>query len=410
MSSISTETPPKVTPGSSHNSKKKKRIALRSATPVHRINLEKIPLDPSLSYHKEDYRVLTSYNLKSNHSIVVPGSPAVYTPSRQQIPFSLQPDAGNVLADPNRHVFGTCPHEPLIRSIKLTTSDYDFKKTDFIIDRRNMRWLLEFCSSRNSQQERRIDVECVGPNNTILVYTNLGPTRRRGDSFGYGHNFEDAVTRKTKYFYGPRPEKGGVPGKVLGHWRACSYTLGGINICQRFEVDACYSGPSGIENIIPCIKHDFRIPHGQPTSFVHGKCTIHKAGFLAAPHTIMELKTRKFQGENQKESGLKSKFFEQVWFSDTPWLVLGRHRKGCFTDVQVKNVQQELELWAERNKDSLRRLAALLKMIQDFMKESPSKNVAIIWRKAVAKELLFYDIEGSLTAVELPPDLKELWK
>lgn len=55
-------------------------------------------------------------------------------------------------------------------------------------------------------------------------------------------------------------------------------------------------------------------------------------------------------------------------------------------------------------------MAALLKMIQDFMKESPSKNVAIIWRKAVAKELLFYDIEGSLTAVELPPDLKELWK
>lgn len=89
--------------------------------------------------------------------------------------------------------------------------------------------------------------------------------------------------------------------------------------------------------------------------------------------------------------------------------MVGQHRRGCFTDVKAANVEDEIQLWELQHKDNLRRLAALLRMIQGFMKQSATKKVAIIWRKG-SDELQFYNTEGNGSGVGLPQDLKALWQ
>lgn len=309
-------------PANSRKRKKKlKPCALGSATPVYRVNRHKIRTDESISPQKQDYRVLGSYNLKLNRAIIVPGSPATYQPRRAVTPFSIRPDRGLTIVDPNRHVFSNCPLEPVIRAIAITSPNHDFKSIDFIVDRHNLRFLLQFCSKKEADRDYRVDAECVGPNNTILLYSHTGPTAEEANGRTFGRNFEDTVTHKSKHYfgYGPtQPRNAKAEGEVLAHYRACSYNLGGINICMRFEVDARCDGP---KQVVPSQKRDVRTSSYEPESVVAGNCTIHKAGFLVPPEEIMELKSRKLLGKRQQLRSSSYGYYDQV--SSGSYLFIG---------------------------------------------------------------------------------------
>lgn len=89
--------------------------------------------------------------------------------------------------------------------------------------------------------------------------------------------------------------------------------------------------------------------------------------------------------------------------------MVGSHQAGHFSQVRVTDSKEDLEDWEEENKENIRRLIELLRMIQAFFKESTTRKVSIWWRKNT-EELVFYDIEGSIVDVGLPEDMKALWQ
>ncbi|GAA83582.1 hypothetical protein AKAW_01697, partial [Aspergillus luchuensis IFO 4308] len=197
--------------------------------PIGEIPLDSIHPDPNISCTKKDLKTITSYNLlpKKEKSMVVPGTPSIYKPPTT--PMHIPPDAGKYILDPNSLIFPNCTMEPLLRAISITTTTTSKPKvnlttTDLITDRRNLRLLLGFVSS--SKKPFRIDVEVIHSTVLLSLWTS-SKTNFVGQFQGYGHSFEKASTWNPRY----------IRGSII-HNRAVRYTLGGIHILLRYEVDA----------------------------------------------------------------------------------------------------------------------------------------------------------------------------
>lgn len=240
------------------------------------------------------------------------------------------------------------------------------KGIDLVTDRRNLRLLLDFVGGRAG--EFRIDVEVV--RNTVLFsrWSKSPVSYIPSGSFGgYGHEFERAFTRF------PNSCKGSI-----SHNRVITYTLGGVKIIMRFEVDAykegalpqsagashgAYTGPSNATmaraNAVPT-----------PTGF-----TVAARGHLVAPARIIEIKT----GGVGRNLGLKAKV--QMWFSQTPILYAGIYGEpGVFGSVSEVNMVENgmLGEWERDNADKLRKLVKALEMICEAVKRVPGGKAAII--------------------------------
>ncbi|BAE59664.1 unnamed protein product [Aspergillus oryzae RIB40] len=131
---------------------------------------------------KVDLATLTSYNLlpKQRKTIVVPGSPSIWRPPNT--PRKVKADAGKYQMDPNRHVFPKCSLEPLFRALSLTQPNMKLNDIDLVTDRRNLRLLLGFVSTRqpkavrNSLTHNRIIRYMFGDVKIIMRYEVDGCT------------------------------------------------------------------------------------------------------------------------------------------------------------------------------------------------------------------------------------------
>lgn len=81
----------------------------------------------------------------------------------------------------------------------------------------------------------------------------------------------------------------------------------------------------------------------------------------------------------QKHPRLNS-FMPQLWFSRTPWIMIGLHCKGTFTQVHKWDASSRFPAWESRHQDNLRKLAALIAELKCIVRET-NAPCTIIYEK-----------------------------
>ncbi|RDH37136.1 hypothetical protein BDQ94DRAFT_183979 [Aspergillus welwitschiae] len=356
--------------------------------PIGEIPLDSIQPDPNISCTKKDLKTITSYNLlpKKEKSMVVPGTPPIYKPPTT--PLLIPADSGKYILDPNSHIFPKCSLEPLLRAISTSTSTSTTPKpklnlttTDLITDRRNLRLLLSFVSA--NKKPFRINIEVI--HSTVLFSTwtsSKTNTNFVGKFEGYGHSFEKTSTWTPRY----------IRGSII-HNRVVRYTLGGIHILLRYEVDACMPGK-------PHTPNPNNTNQQSPTG-IH----IINSGTLVPPHRIIEIKT----GPVNKRLD-NSKNLSQMWFSHTPILCTGQYQPdGTFLPARTQNMEKEgrLAQWERDNEEKIRKLVSVLERVFEVVRGVPHKCALVHNGDGVLR--VYQDDGNGAVGRGVPGDLLGLW-
>jgi hypothetical protein len=278
--------------------------------------------------------------------------------------------------------------EPLFLAISITAPETDLNSFDIITDRRNLRLLLDFASFRGqNQQEFRLDAEIVG--NSVILSRWIDWESRRF-SEGYGKEFEKAFTNT------PECSRGS-----LAHKRAVGYTLGGLRLMVRFEVDACLQeAPAELASETL----------GEVTNTPNGHRIILK-GALTKAEGVVEMKATAVSAKHPTHGNpIGGKAFSQMWFSRTPILCQGFHRNGVFERVAVIDVQDKLENWEQRSQEKIGKLVQVLRRLTEIIKETgvKDKRFAVVCGKG-SDYLKLYRLDEAYP-FGLPQDLREKWR
>ncbi|GKZ18522.1 hypothetical protein AbraIFM66951_003403 [Aspergillus brasiliensis] len=382
--------------------------------PIGEFPLDSIQPDPSISCTKKDLKTITSYNLlpKKEKSMVVPGRPPytrsqinkinkITTHTKQSIqgtpsiwkppttPRLIPADSGKYILDPNSFIFPKSPLEPLLRAILTTHPNYTLTTTDLITDRRNLRLLLGFVSA--NKKPFRINLEVIESTICLSTWTSSkNHTNFVGKFEGYGHEFEKISTWNPRY----------VRGSII-HNRVVKYTLGGIQILLRYEVDACLPGKP-VRNQPPTTTSTTTTNNNQqsPTGI-----SIIKSGTLVPPHRIIEIKT----GPVTKRLD-NSKTLSQMWFSHTPILCTGQYQPdGTFLPAKTQNMEKEGRLagWERDNADKIRKLVRVLRMVFEVVKAVPHKCALVHTGDGVLR--VYQDGNGNGKGKGVSGELLGLW-
>ncbi|KAK0448474.1 uncharacterized protein EV420DRAFT_1275698 [Desarmillaria tabescens] len=364
----------------SHKKKKREITNGLNAEPIATLTVP--PVDgPNVAIRDPKY--IGSYNWVDSPSptILVPGSPRIWR--NKPTPFTIRHDTGNHFCDQNGYRLPSTPLLPILVAVDkmVVRSDVspisiDWPSVDYITDRNGLRKLLEWVSGK--KQSFRIDLQLAGKK-TVLC-NRWEPQSRLKVFDGYGYNFEDAVTSAAP----------GCERSSGGHHRVITYDLCGLTMVVRFEVDACH-----VPHDAPSTSTDFlsaqlaSMALSKSTTSTHTvdqrtSLTVISTGKPIPNESVIELTTRK---GNDSGIRLRNKY-PQLYFSQTPELIIGLHHNGRFTDVQRKTMESLTSL-----EDSLqRRLGALgqaLSDIQDLVVQSGTEGrLSLVGRD---KELLVFE-------------------
>ena len=355
----------------------------------------KAPTSASIS----DVKQLSSYNwLEAPHetpTIAVPGSPSLW--STLGASPQLKKDSGVIYIAQNAARHPASPLESLFRSLYLKHPSFDIRSIDVVTDRNNIRKLLSFIdprSSRNQLEDFTINVEVT--KNTALFCREeektmeyIGPHQFRG----FGHEFEKAYT-VTK-----------IRGST-GHHRVISYRFSDLNFVVRYETDGYVdintktslgaqddlSSTLDALSLSPVTTHLKIVPS-------ESKMTIKKEGQEVPLESILEIKTR----VSHKPINFEE-IASQLWVSQTHKLVRAYHQNGIFQNPVVEDISATIKSWEARKQDDLRKLAGLIKIIIDLVRDGGGN--AVVKYNAVKDKLLIFKVERKEM---LPKDLYSKW-
>jgi hypothetical protein len=308
------------------------------------------------------------------------GSPPLWAPKPSGT--KLNPDTGLVYIDQNAFRNPDYPLEPLLRAVYSNDPLFDASEIDLVTDRNNLRKLLHFVTG--TPKDFRIEVERI---NGTTLFTRCEEKSsefiRAGEFRGFGHQFEE------NYTTWPAGTKGST-----GHHRIIRYKFGGLKCLVRFEVDACLAlgGAAPVEDDLSELVSGLALQE-DATSVIH---TL-KRGNLTLQDSIAEIKTRAAHRQLDMSDVLP-----QLWFSHTPWLIVGYHQGGRFNDVKKLKMDRELESWERSNVRSLKKLAQLLRTIVDAAKDASDGRCSVVCQ-GTRLEIL----EASAEKYKLPADLRK---
>lgn len=312
----------------------------------------------------------------------------------------VQPDQGKYFIDQNAARNPGSPLEPLFRSLFALKPAYDVSEIDLVSDRNNIRKLLKFVSSARSGDKFEIKVEIAG--DKTLLFTRVEPKTEcwSNGRDGYGHSFEDAVTKNHI-------------GK--GHHRVVSYVLGGLKVINRSECDGYLNYETGPQAFLSPAEfggEQASQPRRNPPrsarpsqapaalSNLLGDLSIStpsstSGSSLASsrwtdPSTLASNSTRyvapgqrgvqvKFQGSSIPASQtieIKTRaaskeldynnILTQMWVSQTPHLVAGYFEpEGWFKRIECNDMTSRIQDWEKKNESNIQKLVALIKWIRD---------------------------------------------
>lgn len=199
------------------------------------------------------------------------------------LPVQLQQDQGQVFVNQNQKRSPAGSFMPFFETLLIMQPNFVMSKVDLVTDRNSLRKLLDWTEGR-VKNPWRIEVDILG-HTMILTRWEANPTNiLSGDSTGFGHEFEKCFTDQLEDLK-----------KSTGHHRIVKYTLGGLQLLVRFEVDAYVSSSieqeSHSDNMALKLGNmNIQNPSTATTPVGHVK--VLRAGQLVDSTSLLEVKTR----------------------------------------------------------------------------------------------------------------------
>jgi hypothetical protein len=315
------------------------------------------------------------------------------------------------------------PFEPLLLSVAVMEPTFGMlDASDVISNASNLRKLFDLLRNRAWIAER-FDIEIRG---RTLLLSRWNEDPHLSGSLGFGAGFERATCHYA-------PGDGPVIRGSASHHRVVTYRFGGLQCVVQSEVDAYYCdcrhsespslptladcadekaqfdtlafsfnplapsfGPlasSGERNILPspqpvlpptiafaALSLDDRDEDPSPAAATPLATTttpsptlrIHHIGRNINSSCLVEVKTR------NAGSIAMSTPEAQLYFSRRAKLYMASHEKGVFTpgpDLVVRDMTADLEVWEKEEQVTLRKLAALLRMVRERVRVLKERGV-----------------------------------
>ncbi|KAL3423891.1 hypothetical protein PVAG01_05638 [Phlyctema vagabunda] len=338
-----------------------------------------------------NYEFVASYSWKDieHPTIYVPGLPPKFTPP--VLPIQLKRD--NLKHSKPRSPAAAV--DPLFATLLHQYPDFDMSPINLVTDRNSLRKLLSFAS--NGPGKWRIDVDMI--NNTMFFNQweefRLMMINGHQDT-GYGHAFEDCVTTR---------ELGHEDS--MHHDRIVKYELGGLQCLVRFEADTYLNADGDSDSEERLAVPSSEAPAPKPSKPV-----------LRPPYKLVHVVSRGHNINSDLIAEIKScstvnfkmsQTLPQLWFSQTNYLCIGRHKEGRVTQkLEMKDMREELKKWETNNQENLRRMIRVIREIQGIAKTA--RKCTIICRIVDGvKCLSVFDRKGGDMAIR-PEVVKQCWR
>lgn len=245
---------------------------------------------------------------------------------------------------------------PFFEALLIMQPTFNMSAVDLITDRNGLRKLLDWTEGR-VKNPWRIEVDIVGET-MIFTRWEANPTNMlTGTSTGFGHEFEKRFTEQLEDLK-----------KSTGHHRIVKYTIGGLQLLVRFEVDAYVSssteeGPGSDAMVSSLEKMSIQNSFTDTTPAGHVK--VLRAGQLVDSTSLLEVKTR------SKGSGIQlSQVMPQLYFSQTPHIYTAHHTKGYIAkkeNISKATIDEEgFRKWEDQKQESLKKLVALISYVKEL--------------------------------------------
>ena len=162
-------------------------------------------------------------------------------------------------------------------------------------------------------------------------------------------------------------------GDATSHYRAIRYSLGPLNVVVRFEADAYYDGASDEHTQAEATATIVGLPAERPRFDYRLPFRVLQKGRIVPTAQIAELKTTAYQPE---KGGQIVQCQDQLWFGRTTHLLTGKYSKetGEIVRLKYEDARPRVNIWEERNQESLRKLVALLSSLKNMV---PTQRGAI---------------------------------
>ncbi|KAG8905591.1 hypothetical protein FRB99_008589 [Tulasnella sp. 403] len=278
------------------------------------------------------FQSIASYSWVSaaTPTIIVPGAPPIWSPQ----PTSRVPaDSGLRYIHQNAARMGDrSPLVPLFAAVFDMGKEDILRDIDIVSDRNNLRKLLRWATGV-ADEDFRIDVELAG-NTCLFTRVEEKVSENVQDFRGFGDEYKKAATRNAPGH-----------GRTTGHYQIASYTLAGLRILLRFEVDACTdAGNTAEDDDLDGLASAFSALNTstsrsgaktkeleEPVSPFRSELTIlHKGSRQLVPRANwIELKTRASHKPLDWDD-----IYPQLYLSQTAYLYLAKHNRGTFTPAE----------------------------------------------------------------------------
>ncbi|KAG6256511.1 hypothetical protein E4U24_005576 [Claviceps purpurea] len=359
-------------------------------TTIRRSDLQD-PESSDAAAYISDLQSVSSYSWidAPTPTIAVPGSPPLWSPPATDV--QLPKDSGLYSMAENAVRLPSSPMAPIFRATFTTNPSFDVRPIDVISDRHNIRKLLSFIdpgSERHKSDPFNLKLEVV--RNTLLLCRHERVVARyigRDVFQGYGHEFERAYTTSQ------------IDGGA-GHYRMVSYRFCGLKFLIRHETDGFVSPNEGPSDQSKCPTPSSGKRAQPRANTTAQKVTVLHKGKIVPLESTLEIKTC-----NKRRSLVFRHIAPQLWVSQTPQLVRAYYDEGRFSQPQVEDVGDEIQIWERDNQKNLRILGALIQEIIRVMKGCGGRGML---RYDVASASLIISSDKNQSDM-LPKDLYSKW-
>lgn len=219
---------------------------------------------------------------------------------------------------------------------------------------------------------------------------------------GYGHTFPEAYTTWEADVR-----------NSLSHHRVLRYNFGGLNLLVRFEANGYIPGSDGRTSMakptdikprvdrLSDVLSDSKIAATETRA--RSQLFASNGGTGVDQSTVFDIKTR---SQRKIDEDVLGKELPGMWVAQIPTFVLAFHDRGCFKDIRVMDIQQNVKRWEEEHRDDLACLAALTHKIIELVSAQEDGKIELCYSGSGALEVRTQlpDVGEALSA-----KTRELW-
>lgn len=316
----------------------------------------------------------------------------------------MKQDSGNVYRDGNASRYPKHPYETAARAVFTMHPQLSTSKINVVACGSTLGNLLRF--ARGIKMSFRFDAEFIG-DSVFFVRKENSPKEVIEGLYGYGHAFPEAYTNW----------EADVRGSV-SHQRIIQYSFGGLKFLVRSESDGYLpkllngESPTFVKVGSTPAKHKDNADIAtllsasslvQTELISDNHIDIRYGGREVPQKAVFDIKTRSIRNLID----MPGEILPRLWVNQTPNFILGYHTRGCFEDVRVQDIRQDLLDWEKENEHFLDRFNSLVHRIISIVRKSGPGYGLEVSRKEdgpiQVRKLLDTDWHA------LPSDLRQKW-